>query len=357
MRLYALAAVIGLAGVGMLASAAVIAQRTREASGVVGASSSASADADRGGDVWGASYFPNIPLITQRGEHVRFFDDLIEGKIVAISFMYTHCPNVCPVGTARLREVAHLLGDRLGKDIFFYSISIDPEHDTPAVLADHAEQWKIPAGWTLLTGDAVDIALLRKKLGMRLDDLESGNLKDHGIDLLIGNQRTGQWMKRAPFENAHFIASQLGSWLDGFKLASDPALDYAKAPELRPISDGEYVFRNRCSSCHGIGEAPGAVPDRLGPDLYDVTRRRERAWLERWIAEPDVLLGERDPIALALREQYGRLTMPNMRLSEKDVDDLVGYLEEESERIRSLRGAHAGPEVPEKPTARRAPAL
>jgi protein SCO1/2 len=340
MRLYALAAVIGLIGVGMLASAAVIAQRS--ATSVASAAAppvSTVASGDSGGEVWGANYFPNIPLVTHRGEHVRFFDDLIQGKIVAISFMYTHCPNVCPVGTARLREVAELLGDRLGKDIFFYSITIDPEHDTPAVLAEFAERWKLPPGWTLLTGAAGDIAQLRKKLGMRLDDLESGDLNDHSIDLLIGNQRTGQWIKRAPFENAHFIASQLGSWLDGFRLASEKNLDYANAPALRRISDGEYLFRNRCASCHGIGAS--AASERIGPDLLDVTRRRERAWLERWLAEPDVMLEEKDPIAVALHEQYGQLTMPNMRLSEKDVGDLVGYLERESERVRSLRGARA----------------
>ena len=344
MRLYALAAVIGLIGVGMLASAAVIAQRTPATSVARAAAPSVSTapGGDSGGEIWGASYFPNIPLVTHTGEQVRFFDDLIQGKIVAISFMYTHCPNVCPVATARLREVAGLLGDRLGKDIFFYSITIDPEHDTPAVLAEFAERWKLPPGWTLLTGAPADIARLRKKLGMRLDDLASGDLNDHNIDLLIGNQRTGQWIKRAPFENAHFIANQLGSWLDGFRLASGKNLDYANAPELRRISDGEYLFRNRCASCHGIGEPPSAAPERIGPDLLDVTRRRERAWLERWLAEPDVMLEEKDPIAVALHEQYGQLTMPNMRLGKKDVGDLVGYLEQESERVRSLRGARAG---------------
>lgn len=83
---------------------------------------------------WGASYFPNIPLLTQDGEKVHFFDDLIRDKVVAINFIFTGCSDSCPVETARLRQVQKILGDRVGKDIFLYSISIDPYNDTPATL-------------------------------------------------------------------------------------------------------------------------------------------------------------------------------------------------------------------------------
>ena len=67
---------------------------------------------------WGASYFPNIPLLTQDGEKVHFFDDLIRDKVVAINFIFTGCSDSCPVETARLRQVQKILGDRVGKDIF-----------------------------------------------------------------------------------------------------------------------------------------------------------------------------------------------------------------------------------------------
>jgi protein SCO1/2 len=335
MRIYHLAALIALAGVALLASAAVITHSHDSAP----STPVASRGGDRGGEVWGASYFPNIPLITQDGERVRFFDDLIKDKVVAINFMYTACPDTCPVETARLLQVAKLLGDRLGKDVFFYSITIDPEHDTPEVLKAFADSWGVPDGWTFLTGNRKDIIHLRKKLGMRLDDVASGELVDHTVNLLIGNQKTGRWMKRAPFENAHFLASQLGTWLHGFKLASAKKVDYAHAPDLRPISDGEYVFRNRCSACHTIGGGDVRKPDEriLGPDLYDVTRQRDRAWLERWLAEPDAMLEEKDPLAMALYEAYDRLPMPNMRLTDKDVTSLLGYMERESQRIRAVR--------------------
>src|SRR4051812_15743580 len=79
---------------------------------------------------WGKNYFPNVPLVTQDGKQVRFFDDLIKGKVVAINFIFTGCPASCGMETARLRQVQDLLGDRVGKDVFFLSISNDPDNDT-----------------------------------------------------------------------------------------------------------------------------------------------------------------------------------------------------------------------------------
>jgi len=332
MRIYHLAALIALAGVALLAGAAVI-HHTRDS-----APAAASRGGDRGGEVWGASYFPNIPLVTHEGERVRFFDDLIEDKVVAINFMYTSCPDTCPVQTARMLQVARLLEERLGEDVFFYSITIQPEHDTQEVLKAFVDSWNIPDGWTFLTGDRNDIIRLRKKLGMRLDDVRTGDLADHTINLLIGNQRTGRWMKRSPFENAHFLASQIGDWLHGFKLPRAQKAASDEAPEIRQISDGEYLFRNRCSACHTIGGGDVRKDDeRIGPDLYNVTRQRDRAWLERWIAEPDAMLEEKDPLAVALYEQWDRVPMPNMRLSDKDVTALLGYIERESLRLTAVR--------------------
>ena len=183
MRLYVLSALIALAGLGLLAGAAVVHQGAAGAAPGTPLDAGGARGAERGGDVWGASYFPNTPLVTQDGERVRFFDDLIKDKVVAISFMYTSCPDTCPVETARMLQVARLLGDRLGKDVFFYSITIDPEHDTQQVLKAFTDSWAIPDGWTFLTGAKADIIHLRKKLGMRLDDVASGDRADHTVDI------------------------------------------------------------------------------------------------------------------------------------------------------------------------------
>jgi cytochrome oxidase Cu insertion factor (SCO1/SenC/PrrC family) len=91
---------------------------------------------------WGANYFPDYLLTNHHGEEVRFFTDLIEDKIVLINFIYTSCPDACPLETSKLRQLYQLLEDRMGKDIFFYSISIDPDTDTVPVLKEYAERWR-----------------------------------------------------------------------------------------------------------------------------------------------------------------------------------------------------------------------
>src|SRR5882672_1594903 len=115
---------------------------------------------------WGADYFPNVPLTTQDGAAVRLYDDLLKGKSVAINVMYTSCKDECPLETARLVQLQRLLGERMGKDIFFYSITIDPKRDKPAVLKAYAQKYGVGPGWLFLTGKEEDIKLATKKLGL-----------------------------------------------------------------------------------------------------------------------------------------------------------------------------------------------
>jgi len=283
---------------------------------------------------WGANYFPNTPLVTQDGKKVRFFDDLIKDKVVAINFIFTGCSDSCPVETARLRQVQKILGDRIGKDIFLYSISIDPYNDTPATLKRYAEKFGIGPGWTLLTGEADDIEQLRRRLGLYIDGLENGRSKDHNLSLIIGNQATGRWMKASPFESPYILADRLGNSLHNWKQASDMANDYASAPQIRPPSSGEQIFRTRCSSCHTVGNTEPGQPG-IGPDLLGVTQQRDPSWLIRWLKEPDQMLAEKEPLATLLYEQYNRLAMPNMRLGDTEVTALITYLQEETSRLQA----------------------
>ena len=57
---------------------------------------------------YGANYFPNVPLTTQDGKTVKFYDDLIKGKSVAINVIYTSCKDECPLETAKLAQLAQL---------------------------------------------------------------------------------------------------------------------------------------------------------------------------------------------------------------------------------------------------------
>ncbi len=278
------------------------------------------------GSPWGEGYFTNVELVNQDGKTVRFYDDLIKDKVVAINFIYTHCGDSCPAETANLRQVQKLLGDRVGKDIFFYSISIDPKHDTPKALKEYAESFKVGPGWSFLTGSEADVTLLRKTLGLFRDGVEASKLGEHNTSIMIGNESTGQWIKRSPFDEPKVLAWQLGRSLSNFKSYQNKDLaSYAGAKEIPKMSKGEDLFRSRCDSCHSLGNEDG-----LGPGLLGVTQRRDKTWLARWIKTPDKLLAEKDPIALDLFNRYNKILMPNLRLSDVDVEAVIKYMDDDS---------------------------
>src|SRR5205823_2986158 len=155
-------------------------------------------------DAGGAFLAPlPTPITTPQGKTVRFYDDLVKGKIVAIDLIYTTCKYACPLETARLAQVQRLLGDRMGRDVFFYSITIDPDHDTPAVLAEYAEKYHAGPGWLFLTGAKGDIELIGRKLGLYTGP-DPRNPDGHVPYLLVGNQATGQWMRNSAVDNPKF---------------------------------------------------------------------------------------------------------------------------------------------------------
>jgi protein SCO1/2 len=280
---------------------------------------------------WGEGYFPDVTLTTQDGRPVRFYQDLVKGKSVAINVIYTSCTDECPLETARMAEVQRLLGDKMGKNIFFYSISIDPGHDTPPVLKAYAEKFGVGPGWFFLTGKKEDITLLTKKLGLsRSSDASS---KDgHASSLMLGDEPNGQWMRNSAVDNPRFLATTMANFF-GWKDAP-AAASYAQA---RPVdtSKAKFMFESRCASCHTIGGG-----DRIGPDLMHVGARREHAWLTRYLKEPDRMLQEGDPTATLLFNRYRQLRMPNLKLGEEDVSGLLGYIDAQSKAPAPPGKAH-----------------
>lgn len=267
---------------------------------------------------WGADYFPNVPLVTQDGTVVHLYDDLLKGRSVAVNVIYTSCKDECPLETARLAQVQKLLGERMGRDIFFYSITIDPKRDTPEVLKAYAQKYGVGKGWLFLTGKEEDIKLATKKLGLsRVRDAAS---KDgHSSSFMVGNEPTGQWMRNSAVDNPQFLATTIGNFL-GWK-DTTPRRSYAEARPL-VLDQGQYFFQSQCSVCHTIGQG-----DKMGPDLLGVTARRDRAWLTRYIMAPDKMLAARDPTAVALFEKYKYTRMPNLRLSPGEVAAVLSYIE------------------------------
>lgn len=279
-------------------------------------------------NAWGADYFPNVELTTHEGKTVRFYDDLIKGKSVAVNTIFTECHDVCPLETAKMRELQKILGDRVGRDVFFYSISVDPKNDTPAVLKAYAEKFKIGPGWTFLTGKPEDIKLITRKLGLK-GTRDTAPREGHSSTLMVGHEPTGQWMKNSSTDNPKFLAATMETFL-GWQ-STQPTRNYAEA---RPVllTNGQSVFQNSCSSCHTVGEG-----DKIGPDLMDVSARRDRHWLTRYILVPDEVLAAGDPIATSLFKKYRNIPMPNLGLARDEVADVLAYVEARSTLLRAGR--------------------
>jgi protein SCO1 len=274
---------------------------------------------------WGANYFPNVELTDQDGNKVRFYDDLLRNKIVAINLIYTHCVDACPLETARLVQVQRKLGERVGKEVFFYSISIDPKRDTPEVLKAYAEKYHTGPGWLFLTGKKEDIDLISRKLGLYTEP-NPNNRDGHRPSLMIGNESTGQWVRQSATDNPSFLATMMTTFMTSGtgRPAAAPVRKYDEVASLN-LNQGQYLFATRCAACHTIGHG-----DKIGPDLRGITSVRERGWLARMIQAPDTLLEERDPIALELFARYKQVIMPNQRLGEEETSKIIEFLKSQS---------------------------
>ncbi len=158
----------------------------------VGAAQSASKPMSR---VASSGFLPNVELITHNGEKVRFYDDLIHGKTVMLNFFLVECTDgLCPTNTANIRKVQDLLGDRMGRDIFFYSITLQPKKDRPNILKEYAANFDIKPGWTFLTGKPSDVENLRRALGyVDWDPERDKDLSNHVGMARYGNDQLDRW--------------------------------------------------------------------------------------------------------------------------------------------------------------------
>jgi protein SCO1/2 len=142
----------------------------------------------------GARYFTNLELSTHDGRRVRFYDDLLKGKVIMINFMFTGCGDICPGMIQNLVHAQALLGPRVGRDIFMYSITLQPEFDTPEALKAYAEKFEVGPGWTFLTGPPGSIEVLRRRLGFVDSDPDvDADLTQHIGIVRIGNEPLNRW--------------------------------------------------------------------------------------------------------------------------------------------------------------------
>lgn len=135
-------------------------------------------------------YFTDTTLLDQDGREVRFYTDALRGKIVLVSFIYTNCTDICPTLMHNLSDVQDSLGDRFGKDVFFVSITVDPEDDAPEELKRYGERYNARPGWTFLTGKKSDVDTVIRRFGEFQDDFE-----DHSMVFVLGDVKNARWSK------------------------------------------------------------------------------------------------------------------------------------------------------------------
>ncbi len=142
----------------------------------------------------GVDWFTNVPVLTQDGRTLRFYDDVMKGHILLINFFFTDCDNLCAIATDNLVRVQELLGDRVGKDIRMVSISLQPEHDTPEAMAEYARKHGVGPGWYFLTGKKNDIELLRHRLGfVDISPEVDADPEQHLGTVRIANEPMHRW--------------------------------------------------------------------------------------------------------------------------------------------------------------------
>jgi protein SCO1/2 len=127
---------------------------------------------------------PPFTLTSQDSKPVSLGD--MHGKVVAVMFIYTGCPDICPLLTQKMVDVQDELGAVFGAKIAFVSITLDPEHDTPEVLKDYAQFWGAkPEGWSFLTGSLEAVREVTRRYGVFFSKKEDGSVEHSQLTTLV----------------------------------------------------------------------------------------------------------------------------------------------------------------------------
>lgn len=132
---------------------------------------------------------PDIDVVNQFGEHLKFNSGVVKGRIAVVAGFFTTCTAMCPITQENMARLAKLLGDRMGRDVVFVSVSVDAANDTPERMKAWGEKFHVGEGWTLASGNKAEVATLLKSLGLYVDLPQR-----HQSALIIGNQSSG-WVR------------------------------------------------------------------------------------------------------------------------------------------------------------------
>ena len=150
---------------------------------LVGAPGAMAAEADR--DEAARGYFTDREVIDQNGKRLRFYSDVLKDRVVLINVMYTNCTSGCPLITQLLLVTRGKLADAVTDDVWFVSVSADPERDSPEALKAFAKRQRVDESrWLFLTGTKENIDHILKKLRRQGPSIEG-----HSTQMLAGTTR------------------------------------------------------------------------------------------------------------------------------------------------------------------------
>ena len=132
---------------------------------------------------------PELSLTTQDGQRLSLTE--LRGKVVAVTFIYASCADTCPLLTAKMAGLQAALGADFGPKVFFLSITVDPERDTPAVLQRYAQAHGAnPAGWAFLTGTPAEIRQVARRYGIYYRKTPRGDVDHTFLTSLVDQSGT-----------------------------------------------------------------------------------------------------------------------------------------------------------------------
>jgi protein SCO1 len=151
----------------------------------------------------------DFTLTDQTGQRISL--SRFSGKVVALTFIYTSCPlpDYCFRLSNNFGRLQKRFADRMGRDLVLLSISFDPVHDQPEVLAKYASIWKAdPSWWHFLTGTPTEVKAVCRRFGLNFWP-DEGSLT-HSLHTVIIDR---QGKLAANFEGNQFTAEQLGDFV------------------------------------------------------------------------------------------------------------------------------------------------
>ncbi|MHA6194977.1 SCO family protein [Pseudomonas wadenswilerensis] len=148
--------------------------------------------------------FADVALTDQDGQAVHLERDLVNDRIVVMSFIYTSCTTVCPVVSSILGKVQRQLGERVGRDVQLVSLSIDPQRDDARRLNDYARAFQNGPGWSWLTGSPSAVTATLKGLGSF-----SGDLTRHAPLILVGDGNSRNWTRYYGFTDPAVLVREV----------------------------------------------------------------------------------------------------------------------------------------------------